>query len=239
MKPESAGLFRTLPWVPRLIRTAGGVLAVALGGCDEARDPRDFRAYFGEGEHWLVYQVAIDNWRHVTETARLIERRVRTDAGLTIERHDGSLLEFTFLPHGLYLEADAPDAQASLIVPLPLAPGHTWEQQVETRFIPEFACGYCTRTKTLRHPVVLEKQIASLNETVETSLARFRGCLRIDGFGTAPIDAGKSMGTVDISVSTREWYAPGIGLVRLEWHERTNARILETGTYTMTLEAVM
>ena len=61
----------------------------------------------------------------------------------------------------------------------------------------------------------------------------------IEGEGESQTDAdlGNGVGQTRINVSTREWYAPGVGLVRMERNEQTSAQALRAGSLVMELDA--
>ena len=62
-------------------------------------------------------------------------------------------------------------------------------------------------------------QIASLNEMVTVPAGVFRDCIKVTGEATFALYVDPQSGTHEIPITTAEWYAPGIGLVRLERHE--------------------
>ncbi|HXH04594.1 MAG TPA: hypothetical protein VNN09_14925 [Candidatus Competibacteraceae bacterium] len=58
--------------------------------------------------------------------------------------------------------------------------------------------------------------VESLEDTVRVPAGAFRRCLRVRGTGVLPAPAGP------VEVLTQEWYAPGIGLIKLRRRERAH-----------------
>jgi len=62
-------------------------------------------------------------------------------------------------------------------------------------------------------------QIAALGEIVAVPAGVFNDCIKVTGEATFPMYVDPRSGTYEIPITTTEWYAPGIGLVRLERNE--------------------
>ncbi|MBT2971587.1 MAG: hypothetical protein KME56_16420 [Candidatus Thiodiazotropha sp. (ex Ctena orbiculata)] len=58
-------------------------------------------------------------------------------------------------------------------------------------------------------------QIASENDTVVVPAGRFDNCLRVEGEANLTLYADAKSGYEEILINTTEWYAPGVGLVKL------------------------
>lgn len=79
-------------------------------------------------------------------------------------------------------------------------------------------------------------QIGALGETVEVPAGRFEGCIRVDGDALLSLYADARTGYRDIEINTREWYAPGVGLVKLVRTEPHSSDVFGGGKITLALE---
>ena len=89
----------------------------------------------------------------------------------------------------------------------------------------------------IRVPVTMHYRVAELGQSVETPAGRFSDCALVVGQGSANADVGNYIGRTSIEVSSRAWYARGVGLVRLERDETTTADAISAGHITMELLA--
>lgn len=90
-----------------------------------------------------------------------------------------------------------------------------------------------THDESLR--IELQMHVASLDETVTVPAGTFEHCLRIDGETTLNILADARLGASEVPVTQSEWYAPGIGLVKLVRTETLDTANIVGGTVTMEL----
>jgi hypothetical protein len=67
--------------------------------------------------------------------------------------------------------------------------------------------------------VVMQYSIVSTDAAVSVPAGQFTGCLLLQGEGTLRIYADAVAGISEVPVTSREWYAPGVGLVKLERRE--------------------
>lgn len=82
---------------------------------------------------------------------------------------------------------------------------------------------------------VMNYRIVSRDETVEVAAGKFENCLLVEGDATLTMFADPLTGYQDIPIKTREWYAPGVGLVKLERTEPLDARVFKGGRYVFEL----
>lgn len=82
---------------------------------------------------------------------------------------------------------------------------------------------------------VMHYQIVSQDETVNVPAGKFEHCLLIEGDATLTMFTDPLIGYQDIPIKTREWYAPGVGLVKLERSETLDTRIFKGGKYLLEL----
>ncbi|MCB1773385.1 MAG: hypothetical protein KDI88_07190 [Gammaproteobacteria bacterium] len=79
-------------------------------------------------------------------------------------------------------------------------------------------------------------QIGALDDTVEVPAGRFEHCIRVDGEAQLSIYADGRTGYQDIDINTTEWYAPGVGLVKLERNEPLTGEVFAGGRIVLELE---
>ena len=85
-------------------------------------------------------------------------------------------------------------------------------------------------------PVTMQYRVRSLTASVDTPAGRFPDCLLMAGEGHTTVDVGSNLGSTEITISSREWYSPHAGLVRLERDEHTSAPALGHGSIVMELD---
>lgn len=82
---------------------------------------------------------------------------------------------------------------------------------------------------------VMNYRIASQDETVIVPAGKFEHCLLVEGDATLTLFADPMTGYTDIPVKTREWYAPGVGMVKLERTEPLETSVYKGGRYVFEL----
>lgn len=131
--------------------------------------------------------------------------------------------------------ASAEDAQQQMVIPAKLALDQQWQDRSVTAVLetrqPPFESMYRAQVSVEMH-----YRVASLDADVTTPAGVFNNCLLISGRGTAESDLGNGIGSTRIEVNNTEWYAPHVGLVRMERHERTDAPALKAGAVVMELD---
>ena len=238
-------LYYLKPQFNTVLKSTGYIFSIfALASCESSIDPDDFFP-LQNNTQW-IYSGYQNNWRltdsdfiHIVRNIEYHEdkngillKRTRQDKNELIYRIDESGVYFFFFFDG------SMEDSGELIFPFPPDKNKKWTRKIKTRFIPEFACGYCTSTDTLKHPLVVEFSVIKINANIKTPAGKFKNCVVIEGIGKAEIDAGDSMGNVNVELHIREWYAPGVGLVKLEWREQTDQDILMTGDYRLELKDI-
>ncbi len=127
------------------------------------------------------------------------------------------------------------DKEARLILPKGrnLRLGYTWTLDTSPyvmHWMPPF-----DQANASIKPFDMVYEIAALDETVETPAGVFEKCVRVDGTGKMVFYADASAGYQEILINHTEWYAPGVGLVKLERDEPLNTSIMKGGKVTMSL----
>ena len=85
------------------------------------------------------------------------------------------------------------------------------------------------RVRIRRFPVQLDKVVGATDELVETPAGTFANCVRIDGNGQRSVRTDRGNSVAEVYVQTREWYAPNVGLIKLEREETSDSTFLKPG----------
>lgn len=127
------------------------------------------------------------------------------------------------------------DTPPRVLLPEVLEPGAAWSVPSTLGLVESRTFAPADRIIVRRIPVTLHKVIAATDATVEVPAGRFRDCVRVDGRADVVVATDRGNAEAAVEVETREWYAPGVGLVRLERTERSESRFLKTGRQTWRL----
>lgn len=79
-------------------------------------------------------------------------------------------------------------------------------------------------------------EVLELNSTVDVPAGRFEDCLKIEGYSSVRLYADPRTGYVDVPITQTEWYAPGVGMVKLVRDEPIDGSFYVGGTISMELE---
>lgn len=88
------------------------------------------------------------------------------------------------------------------------------------------------------HAFEMEYQITELNETVQVPAGTFEHCIRVQGTGIVKLLADVTQGrygSAEGDIITTEWYAPGVGLIKLVRQESFENSLFSDGSYSMEL----
>ncbi len=125
--------------------------------------------------------------------------------------------------------------QHELVLPRPLTVTSMWTAATHTAVLENTGPPWETLFR-IDVPVTLHYRVDSLSATVATVAGTFKDCLVISSLGKVNADVGNYIGRTEIEVTTTEWFAPDVGLVRLERSERTTANAINAGQLTMELD---
>ncbi len=132
-------------------------------------------------------------------------------------------------------DADAAATTPQLVLPRGLAPTSSWQSESRTSVLENTGPPWETLFR-IDVALTMNYTIESMDGEITTPAGRFGDCLVIRGHGTTNADVGNYIGHTEIEVDSREWFAPGIGLVRMERTETTAAKALSSGRLVMELD---
>ena len=141
-------------------------------------------------------------------------------------RSDGKVIEYKKEPQRLILKdvqylfpglVDRPKEKLefereNIVYQKSLEKNKSWNTNDLTTLVVKL--GYDRIYRTLL-PINIENKLISLNETVKIKNKILENCIKIEGFGQTSFFPGAPLGKIDIKVKKTEWYAPGLGLVKL------------------------
>lgn len=125
--------------------------------------------------------------------------------------------------------------QQLLVMPAQLAIDQQWQGDSLTAVLESSAPPWESLFR-VQVPVAMHYRVASLDAEVTTPAGTFDHCLLVSGNGSADADFGNGVGAAKVEVTSHEWYAPQVGLVRMERHEHSNAKVVRAGALVMELD---
>ena len=137
--------------------------------------------------------------------------------------------------------AVSPDANASppwaerIVLPLDPNPDSEWQTTEYTSVLENTGPPWETLFRIIV-PVEVSYHVESTSGSAQTPAGEFKNCLVVSGSGETTEDVGNYIGRTVITVKSREWYAPGVGLVRRERTETTQSQAISRGALVVELE---
>ena len=128
-----------------------------------------------------------------------------------------------------------PDEKPRVVLPETLALGTRWQARSTLALIESRTFEPRDRLIPRHLPVMLNKQVVADDAEVEVAAGRFTACLLIEGEGSANVPTDRGNGTASVAVAVREWYARGVGLVKLERRESSDSNFMKSGEQTWEL----
>ena len=105
--------------------------------------------------------------------------------------------------------------------------GRTWTLMSQTYAIQ--SANAAANNTTGSQAIEVEYEIMDINATVTTPAGTFEKCVLVEGKAVASIWADPKTGYHDVDIRHREWYAPGVGLVKLERDEPLDLTFFQGG----------
>lgn len=121
-------------------------------------------------------------------------------------------------------------------IKFPLEVGTSWQQETVTGVL-EVVIAPFRRHYALHTPVQMQYEIVSINEQVKVPAGRFEKCIKVIGVGGRKVEAEKTIGIIDVTIESSDWYCPNVGLVKSQRDEKTSSTVLVKGDFLMELES--
>lgn len=229
----------------RLMAPAAFLALGILSGCSGEADslyPTDKGHFWQYRTTTMVLDEARDQKMLVTslgevqlENRRFLAQRVQQDHVRLLKADDGGIFRVGSR-HGR--EPFKPDEPPVLIAP-PGNLGDFSEQEVRStlQVIESRTFAREDKLRPRRFSVKLALSLAPERETVTVPAGTFADCVVMEARGTRFVPADRGNATAEVNVVERSWFAPGVGLVKVDREERSDSVFLKTGHFTQVLEA--
>ena len=221
-------------------------MGVSLAGCKPSSD----QGYFPLDPGWSWrYRVATEIKNLGKEhSAQLVVNRgmIVTEQQKLVPRvyEDGHVYYYALQDDGVLLAGDrdvgedARDAPPNqYVLKYPLKVGASWPVDSKTYLMHRQEIGPLAVTMVpVKAAVELTYTVEAKDDVVKVPAGTFHNCLRLHGLGTGNANMGERMGDMDIAIESTEWFAPGIGLVKMTRKEDSGPEGPDFGSMTMELE---
>jgi hypothetical protein len=219
--------------------------ALVLAACDKPASDDYFPLQ--QGLRW-EYQVSIEHPERLDTKELMIETTgegsIKEQSARIRSTSDGTDYYITQQTDGYYRVAKRSlvetkpqlDASPRLILPLPIsqAKGKTWSTISQPYLIERVYEGQDVMTADmLQFPMTYS--VLSVDESIDVAAGSFQHCILVEGQTDLSLYADARTGNSTVPITTREWYAPGVGLVKLEREEPLNTDVYKGGKITMEL----
>ena len=134
--------------------------------------------------------------------------------------------------------APRPDPAPRFVLKAPYAVGTEWQADTTPYLLQRrFLVPHELRNLPRYRQLPMTYRIAATGQVVDTEAGRFTGCLRVEGRSGLRLVSDDPLAGREFALTTREWYCPRVGLVRLERAEPSPTQVVVGGTVTMELQA--
>ena len=121
-----------------------------------------------------------------------------------------------------------------LVLPNPIKVGDKWEVDSKTYLILKRYPYYDYRATT---NFKINYEVISKKGFIRTPLGKFSNCIYLKGTGKTKFIGDSEIGAIEINISSEEWYAKGIGLIKSKRIEETNSDLFGKTIMVQTLES--
>lgn len=128
------------------------------------------------------------------------------------------------------------DESPRYVLRKPYAVGTQWEAPT-TAYVLQRRNEFPQTQYQRNHNVPMHYRIEAIGQRVTTPLREFDGCLFVVGRADLRVFVDAQGAWRESPLTTREWYCPDVGLVRLEREELSASKLLNGGTLTLELTA--
>lgn len=236
----------------RYWRTACGVLAsVALALVISACHAGGQNAnYFPLDSGWSwQYRVTLDIKNVGKETTAIV---VANSSPLTESNQkvfpriyqDGHRYDYISQEDGILLVSDRvsgnqvrPAEAKQYVIKYPLAAGTSWPVASRTYLLRrQIFSPTAVIMVPITVPIEVTYTIEATDDVVRVPAGVFRNCLRIRGTAASVRDLGERIGDAEVRVDATEWFAPGVGLVKMVRKEDSRPESPASGSMAIELQ---
>lgn len=121
----------------------------------------------------------------------------------------------------------------------PLKPGTSWPVGSQTYLLRRQVFSLTAVIMVpITVPIEVTYTIEATDDTVRVPAGVFRNCLRVHGTAASVRDLGDRLGNAEVQVDATEWFAPGVGLVKMVRKEDSHPESPASGSMAIELERV-
>ncbi len=175
----------------------------------------------------------MDGLRHLKQVYYGEEAR-RDQDGILSSRQDLAGHHYYYRDTPAGIDALLP-GKVRRLVARPYRTGTEWTGTQRTRLLEKTSPPQQTLFR-IEQELPMRYRITAMDAVIAVPAGIYRHCMRVDGQGTGHVNVGNYIGETDIRIETRDWYAPGVGLVRSERREFTSSPALDRGEMLQVLE---
>lgn len=229
-----------------------GLITALLAGCGQAPASDDYFP-LQPGWHWHYQVTEARQQQRSVHRFEVTTRRIDTPVELAevmatpqmVVRHTSDGTDYYLLRDlsGTYrvgkrtLIEKKPrlDAEPVLVMPPPdeLEQGISWNQTTRPYVL------HSTQSHVAwnqgNNEFVMTYEVAETGLVLSTPAGEFQHCIRIEGRGRIGLYADPRLGYQEVEVVQSEWYAPGVGLIRLQREEPMDLEMFQGGSLTFEL----
>ena len=159
---------------------------------------------------------------------------------------DGHRYYYAAQDDGVLLVADRavgeearPAQPDQFVLKYPLDPGTSWSVESQTYLLRrQIFSPTAVIMVPIRAPISMTYTIEGKDDVVRVPAGTFRNCLRIHGTATAMRDLGERIGEAEVNVDVIEWFAPGVGFIKMVRKEETRPESHAGGSMTIELQSL-
>ncbi|MGH1419148.1 MAG: hypothetical protein ACRBCJ_09865 [Hyphomicrobiaceae bacterium] len=225
--------------------TIGVLLAIAFAGCDDV--PKHDKMFpLGDGRTWTYHVITDYEGLKPVSTEMTITShgadnlsgekawRRRADTGFNYWiKSDPSGVFRVASKHALDLKVVLDD-EPRYVLKQPYVKGTKWSANT-TSYMLQRRNEVPKRVSTTHKSFIMNYRIEKTDVQLETPAGKFDGCLEVVGISKLYLWVDLEFGFRNMPLTTREWYCPDVGLVRLERLEPSPSRFMIGGKKTFEL----
>jgi len=221
----------------------GLILSLMLSACEKAPD----NPYFPLDAGYVWQYRMHEHNRLVDRTLPLsvenVGSRTRNGERYWVRRTSEGNEYWLQAKHGIeraatrtWLQTEPEDEDPrQLVLPGSIVEGMEWDAKTRP-YILERAEPFRERfTQDESKAISLRMRVAAVDDVVTVPAGRFEHCLRVEGQGRLYVLADARIGASEVIVTQTEWYAPGVGLVKLERSEPLSTQAIVGGEVSLEL----
>jgi hypothetical protein len=219
-----------------------------LAGCDAPRGDALFPLAKGHRWHYRMTTTYEDpavaaQVEHLTLRAEGVDTvddakawRRRSASGMAYWLRSDETGIFRVASQGPLDAQPRPDKPVRYVLKQPLVPGTAWEAAT-TPYVLQRRNEFPRELRYLGRYRALEMKyrIEQVGQQVRTPAGSFDGCVVVHGVAEIRLLVDELFAYRDVPITAREWYCPGVGLVRQERVEHSPTKFLLGGSVTLEL----